>query len=95
MSLDKTVHLKYVPSSLIKVEGGVAVCLPGLIRFTTATGEYISFPARVSSVSMWNGRLFAICGGRVCEYEFATGDVVYPLAIFIPTALPATEEDFI
>lgn len=79
MSLDKTVHLKYVPSSLIKVEGGVAVLFTRVNKvYLTATGEYISFPARVSSVSMWNGRLFAICGGRVCEYEFATGDVVYP-----------------
>lgn len=76
---EKAIHLKYVPSSLTRVQGGIAVLFSKVNKvYLSQKDEYISFPARVSSVCMWEGRLFAVCGGKVCEYIFATGETVYP-----------------
>ncbi|NCA92748.1 hypothetical protein EOM82_05795, partial [bacterium] len=78
-SLNYTVHLKYVPLSLIHIEGGVAVLFSKVNKvYLTATKEYISFPAKVSSFCVCDGRLFAVCGGKVCEYNRTTGTISYP-----------------
>ncbi|MDD4124519.1 MAG: S8 family serine peptidase [Eubacteriales bacterium] len=78
-SLKYTIYLKYVPSSIIDLGNGAAVLFSKVNKvYLTATKEYISFPARVSSVCMWEGRLFAVSGGRVCEYNRSNGTITYP-----------------
>ncbi len=78
-SLKYTVYLKYVPSALIEIEGGVAVLFSNVNKiYLTAFKEYINFPAKVSSVCVSGGRLFAVCGGRVCEYIRSSGTLAYP-----------------
>ncbi len=65
----KNVVLKYAPSSLRGLENGAAVVfMNSSSLYLTRTDEYVVFPARVSDVCVSDGRLFAVCGGKLCEY---------------------------
>ncbi len=74
-----SVILRYAPSSLRELENGTAVVFmnsPSV--YLTQTGGYMTFPSRVSDVCVSDGRIFAVCGSRLCEYT-PDGGTVYLL----------------
>ncbi|MFA6729442.1 MAG: S8 family serine peptidase [Eubacteriales bacterium] len=74
-----SVYLKYTPSAVVSVGESVAVLFEKANGFyLTGLDRYCEIPGKVSFACEAGGRIFALCGGRIFEYNTLSGSISYP-----------------